>query len=927
MTNAVGRWLIGSIGHGCSFEALAYIGPNDVRYTAHALGAIKAGYTTFFPSSRNSAAAHAQLLDELQCKTMITPTPCPGAAHTVLKQGGLRVLNIPAVEDLLQADTAPVLCGWNENVLDETPRGRRGQNHLITGRRLYSMLPPSHGAYLACHLMNAVPFETVMVAPIASSGIPWAAGLARALKQTNFNVAILAPSIIEELAQAPDLITYCAKRLECILYAGGDLPQHIGDHVAAKIPLQNQFGSTELGLVPLLMSQTPCKPSDWSYLEFHPDLGLEMRPVLAVDVYITDPGRWKWVARSDDILVLMNGEKVNPLSMEQQIMRHPQISGALVVGVHRLQLALLLEVNTEQAQFNPNAFTEEVWPRVEAANNNCPAYARITKSHILFTDPSAPMRRLGKSTIQRGATTELYKEEINRTYNDADTVRDCTLNIARELKHGLGIEELPTSLVYRHPTVNSLSQALIRRINEIELRTDPSYDGELLSKRRVTLNLYQDIIDHIPCPPLDRQTPTEHFVLLTQGTDSLGVYLLYEFPQSPAVRHVYCPAGISSECAAQIPEDRHHGLGTDLDARHLTFLQADLSRENMGLERNVLEELYQTVTLIVHNECLIVGSFYLGALPDSLGPRMSYIDWIPVDLLSRILVELCLNGKVVHRDTPVVHHPVNLQPSGWRFMLPIILEECRRASLSDIYVVPLNQWLDLVRLQEQLFTRDRNGHDEWNEFGDRLSRLTPFYQTVLGGQDDPAFPETSETTCRSALLSEVPGIQDEWIRKWMREWIRASRGIFKGISLPAGTLPNWLVSVYHVDKPRRFGIFELYCFKRNFHRYTPDGRIDCVDLDYHRWLAVIGAQCGYRNNDRVMCTVRYEGKDTDLEVHCSAQWITALRLMASTGCMKFRIESEVEEVIAELLTRRSAGVPRPLETEASSNLVPMKRGH
>lgn len=43
--NGLASWLIESIGPGCSFQPLAYIGPNDIRYTALVLGAVKAGYT------------------------------------------------------------------------------------------------------------------------------------------------------------------------------------------------------------------------------------------------------------------------------------------------------------------------------------------------------------------------------------------------------------------------------------------------------------------------------------------------------------------------------------------------------------------------------------------------------------------------------------------------------------------------------------------------------------------------------------------------------------------------------------------------------------------------------------------------------------------------------------------------------------------
>lgn len=42
--NGLAWWLHETLGVGKNFEVLAYIGPNDVRYTALVLGAVKAGY-------------------------------------------------------------------------------------------------------------------------------------------------------------------------------------------------------------------------------------------------------------------------------------------------------------------------------------------------------------------------------------------------------------------------------------------------------------------------------------------------------------------------------------------------------------------------------------------------------------------------------------------------------------------------------------------------------------------------------------------------------------------------------------------------------------------------------------------------------------------------------------------------------------------
>lgn len=42
--NGLAWWLSNSLGPSTNFDVVAYIGPNDVRYTALVLGAIKSGY-------------------------------------------------------------------------------------------------------------------------------------------------------------------------------------------------------------------------------------------------------------------------------------------------------------------------------------------------------------------------------------------------------------------------------------------------------------------------------------------------------------------------------------------------------------------------------------------------------------------------------------------------------------------------------------------------------------------------------------------------------------------------------------------------------------------------------------------------------------------------------------------------------------------
>jgi long-subunit acyl-CoA synthetase (AMP-forming) len=110
---------------------------------------------------------------------------------------------------------------------------------------------------------------------------------------------------------------------------------------------------------------------------------------------------WAWCARADDIIVFLNGEKTNPISMEQHIVaRNPEtILSAIVVGAQRFQAALLLEPSSNAVPQNIGeeaALIEKVWPTVQDANNVAPAHARIEKSMVLVMSPDKPVIRAGK---------------------------------------------------------------------------------------------------------------------------------------------------------------------------------------------------------------------------------------------------------------------------------------------------------------------------------------------------------------------------------------------------------------------------------------------------------------------------------------------------------------------------------------------------
>ena len=111
-----------------------------------------------------------------------------------------------------------------------------------------------------------------MIAPL-SGVIPPGEGLFEGLKARPAEVAFVVPSVVQDLAQDSNLLDYCAKSLELMSHCGGD-PQAIGNVVASKIRLVNEYGASELGLTPNLLSRTNKNPKDWKHVQSH-QLGLE----------------------------------------------------------------------------------------------------------------------------------------------------------------------------------------------------------------------------------------------------------------------------------------------------------------------------------------------------------------------------------------------------------------------------------------------------------------------------------------------------------------------------------------------------------------------------------------------------------------------------------------------------------------------------
>jgi aryl carrier-like protein len=481
--------------------------------------------------------------------------------------------------------------------------------------------------------------------------------------------------------------------------------------VASKIKLVNQFGATELGICSLL-HRKDYDPRDWRYVQFHPEDGHLFRPSVddtyelcivrneqfkaqqptftvfpdlaeyrSRDLFVrhpTKPDMWRWKARADDIIVFLNGEKTNPVSMEQHIVaRNPEVTAALVIGAQRFQAALLLEVNMGQELSIEQraAAIERFWPSIEEANHECPTHAKIAKTHILFISPNKPLLRTGKGTIPRSGNLSQYASEIGELYKNADRVsplldsetedtidlNDTTavlqyirrivaattewktfddednffhlgmdslqgLVIVRRLRQNLNLPTMALSTVYTSPSVNSLALAIMDLMYHRVVSKEKKIET-LVAERQTALERFKSLIKPVRSTSPSTIDSEGHVIVLTGSTGALGAYILAKLLLDPSVSHVYCLNRSIESVHMQVKRNTSLHLSTDFPPSRVTFLTVNLAMPSFDLPSHTYNTLLESTTLIIHSAWPVNFNIPLSAFEPSIHGLVSLIDF------------------------------------------------------------------------------------------------------------------------------------------------------------------------------------------------------------------------------------------------------------------------------------------------------------
>ena len=550
---------------------------------------------------------------------------------------------------------------------------------MTTNQRLYVAMPFFHMAGLSMVLFLSLCSDTVAV--FGPEDRPVSVPLVEdVIASANVSGALLPPSILEEMSRSEGTLKKLAT-LSMVYYGGGPISTMAGNAISQKTHLYNQIGSTES----IVYATHDTDPEDWSYFCFSPHNGFVFQETSEKGIYeqhvVRDPSKtihqgafktfpsletfptkdlyskhpkkpnhWRFQGRSDDVIVFSNGEKWNPTSAEAHIRTHPYVDTALIVGNHRLQPAVIIELKKSSvSRKDANSVIDGIWPTVAEANAESPGLGQIAKSLVILSKHEKPFERTGKGTMNRSATLQLYKEDIDNLYAEVErqsltcngwidirstiavqkfvqhVFADMTgnrqldpstdvfaagadslqvLNAVRKIRSRILLSSsnvhpstITQSMVYSFPTVTKTTAFLC------SLATSDSvglamYEETHLSKVEAMLDKYTEKLPKTG--HLRTRCMTEPFaVILTGSTGSLGSYLLDTLMTQARVSKIYCLNRSADARSKQAKSNQARGLLTDWSLKNVEFVHADLSLPLFGLDESIYSQMLQSVNYII----------------------------------------------------------------------------------------------------------------------------------------------------------------------------------------------------------------------------------------------------------------------------------------------------------------------------------------
>ncbi|KAK0564833.1 hypothetical protein OC861_004072 [Tilletia horrida] len=292
------------------------------------------------------------------------------------------------------------------------------------------------------------------------------------LKSAKTNFAVLVPQQIESVASTAGGLDFL-KSMGAVLYGGAalrpDTKQHLVD---AGVNFLCGFGTTET--MANAFAQVHKWPNgveldrEWMRLLDHigyrfeffsaatddtPELseliildGKAPLPRHTIeggfetgDLVIRHPEYPEWIkiwGRKSNMIVLSNGENAPVQPVEDPVCAHPWVSTAILFGVARPQVGLLVELKPEHTIKDLSdskaveAARNELWPTIQKVNEDLPDFAKLFKNMIIFADASkGELPRTDKGTPKRQLILNMFTKQIDALYDSVGSGADSVVQI------------------------------------------------------------------------------------------------------------------------------------------------------------------------------------------------------------------------------------------------------------------------------------------------------------------------------------------------------------------------------------------------------------------------------------------------------------------------------------------------------------------
>lgn len=360
----------------------------------------------------------------------------------------------------------------------------------------------------------------------------------------------------------------------------------------------------------------------------------------------TIPRAWKYIARRDDTIKLINGEMFNPVSTEGAIRSSKNVDEAVIFGLGRDKAGVLVFPAASLADKTDEEKLDAVWPVIEAANQNVEAYGRISKDMIVILPADVECPKTDKGSLIRQAIYRKFAPEIDEIYDRSETVsaevqklnfdelKDfirqkvlAMLRATREVESlddnadfflfgvdslqsiqlrtdilrtvDIGQAKLRQTVVFDHPSVNQLAAYLFSLSSGDEVQTEQPVEAEMRS-----------LIDKYSQKNRRQQSQAaspRSSVLVTGVTGSLGAHIVAKLASDPSVATIFCLARARSD------EDALSRVKSSLFARKvyhtlspaqrskIVALASDLADPRLGLSDETYDSVKKNLRSVIHS--------------------------------------------------------------------------------------------------------------------------------------------------------------------------------------------------------------------------------------------------------------------------------------------------------------------------------------